>query len=79
VYVVSTKSGLVKGNFPGSVLFSSVDVQAAKPTTMLNSNTILFIDFMKLLKMIMSLEITPNQKAIQFFEWLKLKTAEKVN
>jgi hypothetical protein len=34
---------------------------------------------MKLLKMIMSLEITPNQKAIQFFEWLKLKTAEKVN
>jgi hypothetical protein len=34
---------------------------------------------MKLLKMIMSLEITPNQKAIQFFEWLKLKTLKRGN
>jgi hypothetical protein len=69
---VSTISGLVVGNFPASVLFSSVDVQAAKPTTMLNSNTILFIDFMKLLKMRNRLDGCAKPEPIQFFKWLKL-------
>jgi hypothetical protein len=76
---VSIASGLVTGNFPASVLFSLLVVQAAKPTTMLNSNTILFIDFMKLLKMINRFGGYAKPKPIQFFEWLKLKTLKRGN
>jgi len=59
--------GLVTGNFPASVLVSWFDVQAAKPATMLNSNTILFIDFMKLLKMKNRFGGNAKPKPIQFF------------
>jgi hypothetical protein len=76
---VSIESGLVTGNLPASVLFSSGDVQAAKPTTMLNSNTILFIGFMKLLKMKNRFDGYAKPEPIQFFEWFKLKIPERRN
>jgi hypothetical protein len=60
-------------------LVSWFDVQAAKPTTMLNSNTILFIVCMKLIKMKNRFGGNTKPKPIQFFEWLKLKTLERGN
>jgi hypothetical protein len=46
---------------------------------MLNSNTILFIDFLKLLKNENRLGGYAKPKPIQFFELLKLKTLKKGN